>query len=196
MPSGHVDGATGRRLNRRVWTTGSEPGNLGVMFRSLCEPKSQRKREKETLGHCHLRAVEKIMSRRLEKQARLECWRLVSRNPSKSHRVLHAEGGSRAPVKLHVSGTEMIPLNLKTPDAGQKKKKKKKVGGPGGGRGDYPITQACERNPSILESGRVGFELWILISSVILGKLPFLSLRFLKCRIWIIPPSTQSSNIK
>ena len=129
MPSGHVDGATGRRLNRRVWTTGSEPGNLGVMFRSLCEPKSQRKREKETLGHCHLRAVEKIMSRRLEKQARLECWRLVSRNPSKSHRVLHAEGGSRAPVKLHVSGTEMIPLNLKTPDAGQKKKKKKRWGG-------------------------------------------------------------------
>ena len=103
MPSGHVDGATGRRLNRRVWTTGSEPGNLGVMFRSLCEPKSQRKREKETLGHCHLRAVEKIMSRRLEKQARLECWRLVYRNPSKSHRVLHAEGGSRG--QGHLEGS-------------------------------------------------------------------------------------------
>lgn len=61
------------------------------------------KREKETLGHCHLRAVEKIMSRRLEKQARLECWRLVSRNPSKSHGVLHTEGGSRG--QGHLEGS-------------------------------------------------------------------------------------------
>lgn len=79
------------------------------------------------MGHSHLTAIEKIMSRRLEKQARLECWRLVSRNPSKSCGVLHAEGGSRgqglegslqpgftdAPVKLHVSGTEMITAKLK-----------------------------------------------------------------------------------
>ena len=40
----------------------------------------------------------------------------------------------------------------------QGKKKKKKWVGPGGGRGDYTITQACERNPSILESGRLGLN--------------------------------------
>lgn len=103
MPSGHLVGATGRQSNRRVWATGPESGNLGVMFRSLCEPKSQGKRETKTLGHCNLKAIEKIMSRRLEKQARLECWRLVSRNPSKSRGVLHAEGGSSGQGNLEGS---------------------------------------------------------------------------------------------
>lgn len=129
MPSGHLVGVTGRQSNRRVWTIGPESGNLGVRFRLLLNLKAKGKGEKRTLGHCHLRAIEKIMSRRLEKQARLECWRLVSRNPSKSNRVLHAEGGSRE--QSHPGGstasqahrwscdaaclsTEMITAKLKT----------------------------------------------------------------------------------
>ena len=78
-----------------MWTIGPESGNLGVRFRLLLNLKARGKREKRTLGHCHLRAIEKIMSRRLEKQSGLECLRLVSRNTSKSNGVLHAEAGSR-----------------------------------------------------------------------------------------------------
>lgn len=50
------------------------------------------------------------------------------------------------------------------------------------GRGDYAITWDREKNPRIVEPGRLGFELWILISSMILSKLTILSLKFLKRR--------------
>ena len=46
-----------------------------------------------------------------------------------------------------------------------------------------PIVWDCNKNPSVLEPGSLGFEPWILTSNVILSKWTFLSLRFLRAAL-------------